>query len=113
MRNTTLFLTLSIFLLALLCSCSRPVDLAPIRLEEHNREADSDVLKDALAGGSAEEKLAAAIAMGRIQSAAYVGPLTAALADPGPGVRDAAIFALGQFGIDVEMVEVLFCTLQH
>lgn len=99
MRKTTLSLTLLILVLAPLAGCSRPVDLGPIRLAEHNREADSDLLKEALANGSAEEKLAAALAMGRIQSAPYAAPLTAALNDPGPGVRDAAIFALGQFGM--------------
>ena len=99
MRKTTLSLTVAVLFIALLAGCSRPADLAPIRFEERNREADSDVLKDALSGGSPEEKLTAAIAMGRIQSAAYVGPLTTALADPGPGVRDAAIFALGQCGM--------------
>ena len=92
-------LILSIILLALLGGCSRPADLEPIRLAEHNRETDSPVLKDALAGGSVEEKQAAAIAMGRIQSAAYTGLLVTALDDPGPGGRDAAIFALGQFGM--------------
>ena len=99
MRNIILSLSLSILILALLCSCSTPADLAPIRLAEHAREADSPVLKDALAGGSVEEKIAAAVAMGRIQSASYAAPLAAALDDPDAGVRDAVIFALGQFGM--------------
>ncbi len=99
MRNTIVYPTLLILLVALVTGCTTPVDLGPIRQAEHNREADSPVLKDALAGGSVEEKLAAAVAMGRIQSAAYAAPLAAALHDPGPGVRDAAIFALGQFGM--------------
>ena len=103
MRKTTLTLILAVLFIGLLPGCSRPVDLGPIQLAEHNRDADSDVLKDALTEGTAEEKLAAAIAMGRIQSAAYAAPLAAALNDPGPGVRDAAIFALGQFGM-VEQV---------
>ncbi len=99
MRKIILLHTLSMFVLALLLSCTPPADLAPIRLAEHNREADSQVLKDALAGGSSEEKIAAAVAMGRIQSAAYAAPLDAAVGDPDSDVRDAAVFALGQFGM--------------
>ena len=99
MRKIILIPALSIFVLTLLCSCTPPPDLAPIRLAEHNREVDSSVLKDALAGGSSTEKIAAATAMGRIQSSSYAAPLAAALGDTDSDVRDAAVFALGQFGM--------------
>lgn len=70
--------------LLLLAACATSV-----RREEDVRAPDSDVLREALRGGDP----AAARAMGRIQSPAYVADLVAALDGP---AREEAIFALGQ-----------------
>lgn len=86
----------SVVLLAVLAGCAAP---DPIPRIEDERHLASETLIAALRDPSPERRARAALAMGRIQSAAYVEPLVAATRDDERSVRLAALFALGQFGL--------------
>lgn len=88
--------TAFVLLLAALAGCGAP---DPIPRIEDERHAASETLIAALEDGSPERRARAALAMGRIQSAAYVEPLAAAARDGDRSVRLAALFALGQLGL--------------
>ncbi|MCH9652112.1 MAG: HEAT repeat domain-containing protein [Deltaproteobacteria bacterium] len=66
---------------------------------EDQRLPASEILLSALSGGESEERVRAALAMGRIQSPSYQEALAAATEDPDREVRASAFFALGQMGL--------------
>ncbi len=84
-------------LAALAHGCAPQLD--PVSLEEHRRAEGSEVLLGALGSEDPARRARAALAMGRIQSPSYVGPLVrTARADQGEA-RAAALFALGQLAL--------------
>ncbi len=91
-------------------SCSRDVPIAS--LEDERRLASRQLIAG-LESGSPERRARAALAMGRIQSAAYAAPLAEASRTGERGVRLAALFALGQLGLanapDVPAAAVAGC----
>lgn len=93
-RATLLAALFSLAWLALSCSKDQPV----ARLEDERRSASQQLI-EALGSGSPERRARAALAMGRIQSVAYAGPLAEASRTGERQVRLAALFALGQLGL--------------
>jgi len=79
---------------AFACDARDPI----ARIEDERRPASAELIE---ASRDPDPKLRAraVLAMGRIQSAAYVGPLLEAAGDDDPPVRLAAFFALGQLGL--------------
>jgi cyclophilin family peptidyl-prolyl cis-trans isomerase len=71
----------------------------PVPGIEDRREVRSAELMLALTHGSPEGQVRAALAMGRIQSSDYVGPLTDVVRGENDTLRVAALFALGQMGL--------------
>jgi len=86
--------------IGLLVACSATDGVGPaIARTEDLRETHSPVLIRALDQGSTEDRVRAAIAMGRVQDDGYAAGLAAASQDDVPEVRRAALFALGQLGL--------------
>jgi len=85
-----------VLLSVLLAGCGK-VD--PIPRIEDQRLPRSAELMQALDRGAQRDRIRAALAMGRIQSSDYVGPLVDATKDPDAEIRIAAFFALGQLGL--------------
>jgi cyclophilin family peptidyl-prolyl cis-trans isomerase/HEAT repeat protein len=85
-----------VVLLVALAGCAAP---DPIPRIEDERDPASETLIAALGDPSPERRARAALAMGRIQSAAYLEPLVAAARGDDRSVRLAALFALGQLGL--------------
>ena len=84
----------------LLGACRTTDEVNPaIARAENLREPASSVLVKALAQGSIQERVRAAVAMGRIQDDSYAEALAAAARDGDPEVRRSALFALGQLGL--------------
>jgi cyclophilin family peptidyl-prolyl cis-trans isomerase/HEAT repeat protein len=90
-------IVLILLILLTLASCHPSDD--PIARIEDERRAGSGELIEALRDGLPERQARAALAMGRIQSPEYAGPLAEASRSGGPQVRLAALFALGQLGL--------------
>jgi len=87
-------------MIGLLVACSATDEVGPaIARAEDLRETHSPVLIRALDQGSTEDRVRAAIAMGRVQDDGYAAGLAAASQDDDPEVRRAALFALGQLGL--------------
>lgn len=79
------------------CAHSGSLD---VQRAEDMRARDSRMLKNAVKNPSADIRLAAARAMGRIGSSAYAAPLIAGLNDVDSKVVSGAIFALGQLSLE-------------
>lgn len=79
------------------CAHSGSLD---VQRAEDMRARDSRMLKNAAKNPSADIRLAAARAMGRIGSSAYAAPLTSGLKDVDSKVVAGAIFALGQLSLE-------------
>jgi len=80
----------------LLAGCGK-VDPVP-RIEDQRLSRSAELMQ-ALDRGAQQDRIRAALAMGRIQSTDYVGPLVDATKDPDTEIRIAAFFALGQLGL--------------
>ena len=90
--------------LLLLAACGSFDYSLEISTIEDTRRSDSTILMEAIEAGTPSERVDAARAMGRIQSAAYADALAkSALSDESKSVRIAALFALGQLGLNVEV----------
>jgi len=85
-----------VLVLVLLAGCGKS---DPIPRIEDQRLPRSAELMQALDRGAQQGRIRAALAMGRIQSKDYVGPLVDATKDPDAEIRIAAFFALGQLGL--------------
>jgi HEAT repeat protein len=88
-----------LIVLALSCRAPAPPLEDSIPRLEDERHPESAELVAALRDEDSARRARAALAMGRIQSAAYVEPLAAATKDDDRTVRLAALFALGQQGL--------------
>ncbi|MBI3551795.1 MAG: HEAT repeat domain-containing protein [Elusimicrobia bacterium] len=84
--------------LVVLAGCANIPRQAILR-EQDLRVADSAVLFEAAAASSAKTRKAAYLAMGRIQSQAYLQALLSGLSDRDVGVNEQAVFSLGQMGL--------------
>lgn len=94
----TACVVLTLIVLPSACRTSDGVDPAIARAE-NLRVPASPVLVRALEQGTVEERVRAAVAMGRIQDEGYTEALAAATQDTDPEVQQAALFALGQLGL--------------
>ena len=107
MRTFFVSVTLSLVLLGSGCSSD------PLAVAEDLREESSEVLISAIEGEDPQQRVRAAVAMGRIESRSYAPALVGAVASEEPALRNAALFSLGQLAIAEgnRLTRTVFATL--